>query len=432
MTENVSFIVGAEKRLTDILGNAEVMPLLEGAIKAGAGYAALLTPQGDLLWEASGGVIPPKEGGSPVMLEGEEVGKLILCGDGARGDYLQGVECLLLGALHRLIDSSLKRLLTTEIHATVVNQSYEELLETNRLLTASEGRYRELAASLEQKVAERTVELEQAHARLLQQQKMASVGQLAAGMAHEINNPLGFITSNLHTLQKYASRMTTMLDYYSSLLESNPANERLIHLSSRKWQELKLDSICADIDLLIGQSLDGAERVKKIVADLKGFSHIDDTDLGIVDVNAEIDRTLSVLEYRFPPDTDIVKNYQELPGYSCNPAQICQLFLHIIENSLEARPEGPRIIISTHASSTSISISFADNGPGIPEEIRQRIFDPFFTTKEVGTGTGMGLTVVYDIVNGLEGKVEVDCPAGGGTIITVTLPLQRKQHVPLL
>lgn len=432
MSDHVAFMVGAEKRLTDILSAAEVMPLLEGAIKAGAGYAALLDPAGEILWEAAGSGGREGRGSSPVMLEGEAVGGLVVRGEGASGEYLGGIEGLLLGALQSLINAGLKRVLTTEIHAAVVNQSYEELLETNRQLSASEGRYRELAGSLEQKVAERTAELERAHTRLLQQQKMASIGQLAAGMAHEINNPLGFITSNLHTLQKYTARLLLMLDYYGSLLESDPAHARFVQLSSRKWQELKLDSICADLEALIGQSLDGAERMKKIVADLKGFSHIDDTELGIVDLNAEIDRTLSVLEYRFPPAIDIVKNYRELPGYCCNPAQICQLFLHIIENALEARPEGPRLIISTSADNSAVTIIFADNGPGIPEEIRGRIFDPFFTTKDVGAGTGMGLAVVYDIVTDLEGSVAVACPAGGGTIITITLPLQRKLNVPLL
>lgn len=432
MTAHLSFVVGAEKRLTDILGSSEVMPLLEGAIKAGASYAALLAPDGKILWEAAGNETAEETGSRPIMLEGEEVGRLAIRGEGSRSEYLSGIENLLIGALQSLINASLKRILTTEIHAKVINQSYEELIETNRQLAISEASYRELAGTLEQKVAERSGELERAHTRLLQQQKMASVGQLAAGMAHEINNPLGFITSNLHTLQKYAARLILMLDYYSSLLESDPANARFIELSSRKWQELKLDSICADIEPLIEQSLDGAERVKKIVADLKGFSHIDDTELGIVDLNAEIDLTLNVLEYRFPHGTDIIKNYRELSGYRCNPAQICQLFLHIIENALEARPEGLRLIISTSASTSAITISFADNGPGIPSEIRDRIFDPFFTTKDIGSGTGMGLAVAYDIVTSLEGNLVADCPADGGTIITITLPLQRKQNVPLL
>jgi signal transduction histidine kinase len=431
MTDKVSFVVGTEKRLPDILSAVEVMPLLEGAIKAGATYAALLAPDGEVLWEAAGGGGGDGGGSSPVMLEGEPVGRLVVRG-GACGEYLKGIEGLLLGALQSLIRAGLKRILTTEIHASVVNQSYEELLETNRQLSASEGRYRELAGTLEQKVAERTAELERAHIRLLQQQKMASIGQLAAGMAHEINNPLGFITSNLRTLQKYAARLILMLDYYSSLLESDPAYVWLVQLSARKWQELKLDSICADVDPLIGQSLDGAERVGKIVADLKGFSHVDDSMVGIVDLNSEIDRTLSVLDHRFPPGTDIIKNYCDLPGYCCNPALVCQLFLSIIENALEARPEGLRLIISTGVTATAIAISFADNGPGIPKGIRDRIFDPFFTTKEVGAGTGMGLAVVYDIVAGYDGTVEVTCPAGGGTIVAVTLPLQRKRDVPVL
>ena len=432
MTQHVSFVVGAERRLTDILGAAEVAPLLEGAIRAGAAYAGLHTPDGEVICEASSANEGVKgEWHAPIVLEGEPVARLVVRGEGARGE---GIESLLLGALQGLVNAGLKRVLTTEIHTSVVHQSYEELLETNRQLAASEGRYRELATTLEQKVTQRTAELERAHTRLLQQQKLASVGQLAAGMAHEINNPLGFITSNLRTLQKYAARLITMLDYYVSLLGSDPACARLAQFSARKWQELKLDPICADIEPLIDQSLSGAERVGKIVADLKGFSHVDDTSVGIVDLNGEIDRTLSVLEHRFPPETQIVRNYGALPGFECHPALICQLFLNIIENAIEASPdpEGLRLVVSTLASDTEVTLAFADNGPGIPAAIRDRIFDPFFTTKEVGVGMGMGLAVVYDIVTGYNGTVEVACPAAGGTIFTVTLPLQRKPDVPLL
>ncbi|HEY6837652.1 MAG TPA: ATP-binding protein [Geobacteraceae bacterium] len=433
MKRRPPFVVGAEKRLTDIIGTAEVTPLLLGAVKAGAASAAVLAPEGDVLWEAGKPCNPAETKGSiPIVLEGEPAGSLVVSGNGAGGDAVKGIAAITHTAVQTLVNASLKRILTTEIHTSVVNQSYKELLEINKSLSASEARYRELAATLEKKVEERTAELQRAHTRLLQQEKMASIGQLAAGMAHEINNPLGFITSNIHSLQKYTARFILMLDYYSSLLASDPACERLARLSARKWEELKLDSICADIDDLIGQSLEGAERIRKIVSDLKGFSHVDDTSEGIVDLNAEIDRTLSVLEHRFPEGTDIVKNYRELPGFRCNPAVVCQLFVNIVENAIEARGKGLRLMISTFVNHTAITVSFADNGPGIPEDMRTRIFEPFFTTKEVGSGTGMGLAVVHEIVTGYEGTVEVTCPAAGGTIVTVSLPLQRKNDVALL
>ncbi len=438
MTLKSSLVVGAEKRLTDILTSAEVTPLLEGAILSGAAYAALVTLEGEYIWETA----PPEQIRETaitllVTLEGEPVGRLVVEGELSLRGYLEGIAGILLKAIQGFIGIKLKQVLTAEIHTSVVNQSYDELLETNQRLLASEGRYRELANTLEQKVEERTKELAQAHSILLQQQKMASIGQLAAGMAHEINNPLGFILSNLNTLQKYTARMIQMLDYYGSLITSDPSLSRFASLSIRKWQELKLDQICSDINALMSQSLEGADRIKKIIADLKGFSHIDDSGTGVVDLNAELDQTLNILEYRFPQGADIVKNYRELPGFCCNPAQICQLFLHVIENALEARQEGTRLIISTSANSTAkgseaITISFADNGPGIPEGIRGRIFDPFFTTKEVGAGTGMGLTVAYDIIMSYEGNVEIVCPVGGGTIITITLPLKRNKNVTIL
>jgi len=431
MTDQVQFIVGTEKRLAEIICADDVMPLLEWGVKAGAGHAALLDSDGETIWEARGGNFNGGEVSCPVMIEGEQAGTLLVRGRGVDGVDPADIAALLGCSLQSLVKASLKRILTTEIHTTVVNQSYEELLETNRQLSISEGKLRELTKNLEQQVAERTAKLERALTRLLQQEKMASVGQLAAGIAHEINNPMGFITSNLNTLKRYAGRMVTMLDYYGSLLASDPAHASLLQRSFRKWQELRLDSICADLDSLIGQSLEGAERVKKIVADLKGFSHIDDSAMAIVDLNAEIDRTLGVLEHRFSVDTDVVKNYSELPGFSCNPAQICQLFLHIIENSLEARPKGLRLIVSTQNENGTLTISFADNGPGIPEQIRNRIFDPFFTTKEVGAGTGMGLSVAYDIVTGYGGSIYVASPPSGGTIITIKLPGQRNRDVTL-
>ena len=423
--QGISYVVGEEKRLTDIVGDADVLPLLRGAVRAGVSEASVIDADGALLWvernPAARGAISES---IPIRLEGEVVGSLVVTGE--RGeDYLKGIAGLLSDALNNIIATSLKRMLTTEIHTDVVNRSYEELIETNRRLAVSERNYRELALSLELKVEERTRELKQAHTRLLQQEKMASVGQLAAGVAHEINNPLGFVLSNLATLRKYVARFVAMLDCYRGLLDLPPPGEDVQRLAGQKWRELKLDIVYADVGDLLTQSIDGADRVRRIVADLKGFSHVDDGAEGVADMNLEIDRTLGVLSHWVPAGAEIVRDYRPLPGFFCNPALICQVFLNIMQNAFQARPEGLRLMIETRSDGAEIRISFADNGPGIPEAARGRIFEPFYTTRDVGAGTGMGLAVVYDIVAQYGGTVAVACPEAGGSVFTVSLPAKR-------
>lgn len=424
--ESISFVVGAEKGLRDLLLESEVTPLLKGALQVGASGARLVTDDGDELW----GVRDPARIGAcvarlPLFLEGEPVGVLQLDGDQDQHVALNGSARLLQVALQSLIANNLKRMLTTEIHTQVVNQSYEELLQSNRQLSASEARYRELAESLEQRVRERTADLQQAHAHLLQQEKMAAVGQLAAGVAHEINNPLGFVTSNLHTLQKYVSRFVTMLETYRTTLEQELPLDETRNLTDRKWQDLKLDMVLGDVGDLLSQSLTGAERVTRIVADLKGFSHIDEAGETQLDLNRELERTLSVLCHELEGKVEVVTELGKLPPLTCQGALAGQIFLNIIQNALQARPEGLQLTLGTAWDGERIRISIADNGPGIPREIRGRIFEPFFTTREVGAGKGMGLAVVYDAVLRLGGTIAVgDAPAGGADFI-ITIPVAQ-------
>ncbi len=350
------------------------------------------------------------------------VGNLVVTGKQLQSSFLTAMADILLAAVNSILTNNLKRMLTTEMHTTVVSQSHTDLLETNRRLTESEACYRELAENLEVKVRERTEALEKAHARLLQQEKMLSIGQLAAGVAHEINNPLGFIISNLTSLQKYVARFVAMLDYFRESLRSGEETAGIALRPNGKWQELKLDLVCGDIGDLMAQSLSGAQRVKRIVADLKGFSHVDEAQEREVDLNEEIDRTLNVLAHQIPAGTAISRDFQPLPTFRCQPGLLCQVFLNIIQNALTVRDEGLKLTISTRAESDHLLLSFSDNGPGVPCELRGRIFDPFFTTRDVGVGTGMGLAVVYDIVNQYGGRVDVGDAPGGGALFTLTFP----------
>jgi signal transduction histidine kinase len=415
----LNYIVGVERRLADLLGGAEVRPLLAGAVAAGVAEAALLDDTGAVLWAEGDGAGCGCAARAPLCLEGEPVGTLQLRGDEAERDRLPGMVRFLQAAVNALLTANLKRMLTVETHTSVVNLTYDELLETNRRLAASERGYRELAEQLEVRVAQRTGELRQAHARLLQREKMASVGQLAAGIAHEVNNPLGFITSNLTTLGRYAARLLEMLDWYAAAVAADPPTAAR---AAEKGRGLKLDLIRGDMGELLSQSLAGAERVKKIVADLRGFSHIDDPAESLVDLNGELGRTLEVMARQIPAGTEVRRRFGELSPVRGNPALLCQLFAGIVQNAIQARPEGLVLEIRTEVADGTVRVAIGDNGPGIPSELRGRVFEPFFTTRSVGDGTGMGLTVAYDIVTALGGTIEAGEADGGGALITVALP----------
>ncbi len=424
---SIEYVVGCEKSLREIIREDEMMPLLKGAVRAGAAAVKIVDSEGGILWEyvdtLNKGVFSEK---LPLHLEGEIAGHIVIKGE--KETNLKGLSELLLYTVKIVMNNNLKRMLTAEIHTTVVNQSYEELLETNRRLKISEKKYRELAGSLEKKVQERTEELKMANVKLIQQEKMASIGQLAAGVAHEINNPMGFISSNIGTFRSYAESLVEFINAQSEIIESfNPTDA--IEGLKEKRERLKLDYILEDIKELIKESLEGADRVKKIVSGLKGFSHIDEGDKAIIDINEEIERTLHVLTHEIPEDAEIIRDFHSLPGFTCNPAVLCQVFLNIILNSIQARKKGLKFVIRTGCEDEIIRITFSDNGPGIPKEIRNRIFEPFFTTKEIGKGTGMGLTVVYEVIDAYSGSIDVESQPGKGTTFNIVLPLGKNAKI---
>lgn len=426
LDDALHFVVGEEKGVSQILSDAEIIPLLKGACSAGATMAAIQDSEGEELWAFRD---PSRLGREladrPIFLEGEPVGRIVLSGEEHAEIMLAPLAGLLSVAIDTLLRNNLKRILTTEIHTSVVNTSYDQLVESNRKLTESEGRYRELAESLEVKVKERTAELKKAQTHLIQQEKMAAVGQLAAGIAHEINNPLGFITSNLHSLQKYVARFATMLDHYRSLSNLDLTPAELQRQADLKWQELKIDLARGDVGDLLSQSLEGVERVTRIVADLKGFSHVDEIGDAAVDINTEFERTLSVLSHELGSRATIVRDFATIPTVYCQSAMLGQVFLNIIRNAIQARPQGLILTLSTAWDGERIRVSIADNGPGIPHDVRGKIFEPFFTTREVGSGTGMGLAVVYDTVLKLGGMVAVTDSADGGADFIITLPVKE-------
>ncbi|MEW6739768.1 MAG: ATP-binding protein [Nitrospirota bacterium] len=439
-TDRIDFSLGAEMRLKDILSTTDVLPLLKAIVEAGTDMAAVSDAKGEILWaegsvpdnrELPQSVIKSLSDGkyedtgwrlSPIYHEGELVGFIFISALGRiNEEILSGITGIAFAGLNAIIKNIVKRVFTTELHTTVVQRSYEDLLEINKNLAASEKKYKELSETLEQRVQERTEELKRAYTRLLQQEKMASIGQLAAGVAHEINNPIGFIYSNLNTFGKYVKNLTEMLEFYRRQEATDIRQE-----TEELYKKLKIDFITSDIQDLIKQSTDGAERIKNIVANLKGFSHIDEAADREMSINAEMDNTISVLSYEIKArSAEIVKHYGKIAGFFGNPGLICQAFLNILLNALHSRDDNIIVTIKTEQHGDNAVISIADNGIGIPPEIQSRIFEPFFTTKDVGRGTGMGLAVAYDIISRYGGNIEVKSELGKGSTFVITLPLKK-------
>ncbi|NTW99069.1 MAG: histidine kinase, partial [Geobacteraceae bacterium] len=337
-------------------------------------------------------------------------------------------------ALQLTITNNLKRMLTTEMHTTIVQESYDQLVETNQRLVESECRYRELALQLEQKVEERTAELKKAYGRMLQQEKLAAVGSLASGMAHEINNPNGFVHSNLSTLSRYVERMKEMLDFYQRLIATTMPFQQLREETEQLRRKLKLEAVFSDTTALLEQSIEGSDRIAAIVAELKAFSHVDEGGGADADLNIELERVLAVLAPRIPPETVLVKELRPLPLFGCNPGLISQAFFNIIQNAIQSRSEGLQLKVSSESNDGEIIIRIADNGCGIPADHLQRVFEPFFTTREVGRGTGMGLTTAREIVMAAGGTIEIDSVQDSGTTVTLrfakTDDMQRSKGGP--
>ncbi len=271
------------------------------------------------------------------------------------------------------------------------------------------------------------LELKSAQSQILQQEKMASIGQLAAGVAHEINNPTGFIMSNLNTLLKYSDRIkdfvssqTEALDLISKGVSSN---KEILERLKEKRKTTKYDHIIEDIGSLVAESIDGAERIKRIVQDLKSFSRVDEAEYKLADLNQGIESTINILWNELKYKAVIKKEYGDIPKTKCNLGQLNQVFMNILINAVQAIEKHGEIAIKTWNEADTIYISISDTGSGIPEDKISRIFEPFYTTKPVGEGTGLGLSITYDIVRKHNGDIKVKSALGVGTTFMINIPV---------
>ena len=271
-------------------------------------------------------------------------------------------------------------------------------------------------------------ELQEAQAHLLQSEKMASLGQMAAGVAHEINNPVGFVSSNLRTLEEYMADLLQLVGGYEALLgsvergdpEAVEGEKRRVRALSR---QINIGFLMDDLSRLIEQSLEGMERVRRIVQDLKEFSHVDQAERMRFSVNQGIESTLNIVWNELKYKAEVIKALGEIPEIIGYPQQINQVFVNILMNAAQAITQWGKIWIRSRVQGEWIVVEIEDTGCGIAPENIKKIFDPFFTTKPVGKGTGLGLSVSYGIVQKHRGKIEVESTLNKGTTFRVFLPI---------
>ena len=301
-----------------------------------------------------------------------------------------------------------------------LRQSRDELEARVQQRTAELQRTNEKLHAERQRQADLIVKLEEAQSQLLQSEKMASIGQLAAGVAHEINNPVGFIKSNLGTLQRYTTDLVRMIQAYAEReTELAPATRETV---ATLRQALDLDFLLEDLQSLLAETTDGVQRVQDIVRDLKSFSHVNSAEQSWANLETGLDSTLNIVWNELKYKAQVVKAYAGLPDILCTPAQLNQVFMNLLVNAAQAIERQGEIQIRTGYSDSEVWVEIADNGRGISPEHMNRLFEPFFTTKPVGKGTGLGLSLSYGIVKKHRGRIEVNSQPGEGTCVRVVLP----------
>ncbi len=277
-----------------------------------------------------------------------------------------------------------------------------------------------------QELKQLNARLSEAQEKLVQSEKLASIGQLAAGVAHEINNPIGYIFSNFGTLERYLADLFEMLAAYEAaepLLAGTTVGAELSALR----QKVELDYLKEDIPTLMAESREGISRVRKIVQDLKDFSRVDNSqEWALADLHHGLESTLNIVNNEIKYKAKVVRDYGEIPEILCLPSELNQVFMNLLINASHAiSGEQGCITIRSGRDGSQVWVEIADNGSGISPENLNRIFDPFFTTKPIGQGTGLGLSLSYGIVKKHHGQILVDSQLGVGTRFRVILPIEQ-------
>ncbi|MES2841291.1 MAG: PAS domain S-box protein [Pseudomonadota bacterium] len=269
-------------------------------------------------------------------------------------------------------------------------------------------------------------QLDEAQKQLLQQDKMASIGQLAAGVAHEINNPIGFVSSNLNTLRQYVEGLLGLSSACDAALAA-PNDATVGAALTKKRLEVEIDFLREDLPLLLDECAEGLGRVKKIVQDLKDFSRVDHSDWQESDLNVGLESTLNVVRHEVKYKADVIKKLAPLPAIMCLDGQLNQVFMNLIVNAAHSIADKGTITLSSGVDQGWVWVQVEDTGCGMSAEVQRRIFEPFFTTKDVGKGTGLGMSLSFSIVQKHGGSIQVRSAVGVGTAMRVWLPIERPQ-----
>ncbi|MCD4720243.1 MAG: response regulator [Desulfobacula sp.] len=307
-------------------------------------------------------------------------------------------------------------------------------IKTGERIVKLESEHHELQEELigkNKKLDETLANLKMTQSQILQAEKMASIGQLAAGVAHEINNPIGFISSNLDALNDYMEDLGVLVNHFQKLektvKDANQDNlsieiKQQIQTISEFEEQIEIEYLKNDIPELLKDCREGTDRVGKIVGDLKSFAHPGNDEQMLIDINKGLESTLNVVNNEIKYKATITKNLGDIPMVEGYPQKLNQVFMNILVNAAQAIKEKGEIKIQTKKEGRYVVISISDTGCGIKKEHLSKIFDPFFTTKEIGKGTGLGMNIAYNIIKEHKGKIDVKSIAGKGTIFTIILP----------
>jgi PAS domain S-box-containing protein len=328
--------------------------------------------------------------------------------------------------LNYLLANDVAWMLTTKVPLRDDNGKVVGIVGINYNITDRKKMEMELI-SRNAELSELNAKLSQAQAQLVQSEKLAAIGQLAAGVAHEINNPIGFIFSNVNTLSGYLEKLFAMLAAYEGaehFINEEPITKYLRLLG----ESIDIPFLKVDIPVLMGETKDGIIRVRKIVQALTEFSRVGDhLEWRSANLHQGIDATLNIIHNEVKYKADVVKDYGQIPDVECLPSEINQVIMNLLVNAAHALgEERGRITIRTRAEHETVSIEISDTGCGIQKENLSRIFDPFYTTKAVGKGTGLGLSLSYSIVQKHDGTLGVESEVGRGTTFRLTLPIKRR------
>lgn len=307
-----------------------------------------------------------------------------------------------------------------------LRESRDQLEERVRVRTFDLNAANETLTQEKERQAFLITRLEEAQSQLIQAGRMASIGQLAAGVAHEINNPVGFVNSNLGSLQRYVANLLTLLAAYEQTEINLPVPA--LHVLKQVKQEVDIDFLREDVSSLLAESVDGLKRVTRIVQDLKNFAHVDEAERQFANLEDGLESTLRVVWNELKYKADVVKEYAGIPPIACFASQLNQVFMNLLVNSAQAIKGHGTITLRTGQNEHELWVEVGDTGEGIQPEHLARIFEPFFTTKPVGQGTGLGLSLAYGIVKKHQGRIEASSQPGSGSQFRIVLPKSPAAH----